>query len=55
MHEATLLDGGRFPRCKKCKTRVYFLLIRPVKDQFVIGGRSHVVLETIDEIPTIAS
>ncbi len=55
MHEATLLGGGRFPRCKTCKARVYFLLIRPVKEQEVIGGRSHVVLESVDEMSTIAS
>jgi hypothetical protein len=55
MHEATLLGGGRFPRCKQCKSRVYFLLMRPVKEQLVIGGRSHVVLESIDETSVIAS
>jgi hypothetical protein len=45
MHEATLLQGMQFPRCKKCRRSVRFTLLRALKDRYVIPFRSSAILE----------
>lgn len=44
MHEATLLEGEKFPICRKCKLDVRFDLRRSVKDPTKITSH-HVILE----------
>jgi hypothetical protein len=45
MHEATLLEGDRFPLCKQCKRGVRFELRRAVKDATRILSGYHAILE----------
>jgi len=45
MHEATLLEGARFPLCRQCRQRVRFDLRRGVKDPTRIGSGYHAILE----------
>jgi len=45
MHEATLLEGQRFPICKKCNHDVRFELRRAVKNPTRITSGYHAVLE----------
>jgi hypothetical protein len=45
MHEATLLEGQRFPLCKKCNHDVRFELRRPVKNPTRITSGYHAILE----------
>ena len=54
MHEATLLKGERFPRCKVCKNEVRFPLIRAVFRQ-AIPFRSNEMLEAFDDDETTRS
>jgi hypothetical protein len=50
MHEATLLSGTRFPRCRQCGERVRFTLIKAVqKAHFILPFRSTHILEAYDE------
>jgi len=48
MHEATLLSGERFPRCRTCKNQVKFQLLRAVLRQ-AIPFRSNEVLEAFED------
>jgi hypothetical protein len=45
MHEATLLEGQRFPICKKCNHDVRFELRRQVKNPTKNTSVYHVILE----------
>jgi hypothetical protein len=45
MHEATLLEGQRFPICKQCKYSVRFELRRAVKNPTQITSGYHAILE----------
>jgi len=45
MHEATLLEGDRFPLCKQCKHGVRFELRRAVKNPTRIISGYHAILE----------
>jgi hypothetical protein len=45
MHEATLLEGQRFPICKQCKYSVRFELRRAVKNPTRITFGYHAILE----------
>lgn len=53
MHQATLLAGKRFPRCKQCGAAVRFELSRVVDDRFAISGRNHVILEDQKDGPRL--
>jgi hypothetical protein len=44
MHEATLLMGARFPRCKQCGDQVRFELLRMMRDAEVMPFRSGQIL-----------
>lgn len=45
MHEATLLDGQKFPMCRQCKHEVRFELRRAVKNPTRITSGYHAILE----------
>jgi hypothetical protein len=45
MHEATLLEGQRFPICRQCKYSVRFELRRAVKNPTQIASGYHAILE----------
>lgn len=45
MHEATFIQETRFPRCKRCKDSVRFVLIRLVHARNVLPFRSTELLE----------
>ena len=45
MHEATLLEGDRFPICKQCDRNVRFELRRAVKNPTLISSGYHAILE----------
>jgi hypothetical protein len=45
MHEATLLEGNRFPLCKRCRLSVRFELRRAVKNPTRISSGYHAILE----------
>jgi hypothetical protein len=45
MHEATLLEGDRFPLCKQCKRSVRFELRRAVKNPTRITSGYHAIFE----------
>jgi hypothetical protein len=45
MHEATLLEGIRFPLCRQCKNSVRFELRRGVKNPNRIASGYHAILE----------
>jgi hypothetical protein len=45
MHEATLLEGHRFPLCKRCRLSVRFELRRAVKNPTRISSGYHAILE----------
>jgi DTW domain-containing protein YfiP len=50
MHEATLLRGTRFPRCKHCKDKVEFCLEKAIKDdRFIPHFRSTAILEQYED------
>jgi len=49
MHEAALIQGTSFPRCRKCKGAVRFVLARPVHAKFVLPFRSTELLEAWQE------
>lgn len=49
MHEATLVEGNRFPICKQCKDQVRFELRRAVKEPAITG--CHALLEDYPEPP----
>ena len=44
MHEATLVEKGLFPRCRKCELHVRFELLRPVNNRRVLPFRSSSIL-----------
>jgi len=45
MHEATLLEGDKFPICRQCNLAVRFELRRAVKDPTKITRGYHAILE----------
>jgi hypothetical protein len=45
MHEATLLEGTRFPLCRQCKQSVRFELRRAVQNPTQISSGYHAILE----------
>jgi hypothetical protein len=45
MHEAALIEETAFPRCRKCKGAVRFVLVRPVEMKLVLPFRSTELLE----------
>jgi hypothetical protein len=45
MHEATLLEGIRFPLCRQCRNNVRFELRRAVKNPTRISSGYHAILE----------
>jgi hypothetical protein len=45
MHEATLLEGTRFPLCRQCRHSVRFDLRRGVKNPTRIASGYHAILE----------
>lgn len=45
MHEATLLEGNRFPICRQCRDSVRFELRRAVNNPTRIGSGYHAILE----------
>jgi hypothetical protein len=49
MHEATLLEGDRFPLCRQCKHAVRFELKRAVKNPTRITSGYHAILEDYPE------
>ena len=49
MHTATLANGSRFPRCKRCGNAVRFTLARRVRDSLVFPFRSTAILEEYPE------
>lgn len=57
-HEATILQGARFPLCKECKDKVRFELARALKQAefaHVIPFSTHVLLEEWPEDSTAAA
>ena len=50
IHEATLIKGTRFPRCKQCKNKVRFILLKAVQDKrSILPFRSTGILEEYPE------
>jgi hypothetical protein len=50
MHEAALIQGARFPRCRQCKDEVRFTLSRAVRDEHaILPFRSSTILEDYEE------
>jgi ferric iron reductase protein FhuF len=49
MHEATLVQGTRFPLCRTCKTRVRFSLVCTVRGK-IIPFRSTEILEEYPDV-----
>jgi hypothetical protein len=45
MHEATLLEGHRFPFCRQCRLAVRFELRRAVNNPTRIASGYHAILE----------
>jgi hypothetical protein len=45
MHEATLLEGNRFPICRQCRDGVRFELRRAVNNPTRIASGYHAILE----------
>jgi hypothetical protein len=45
MHEATLLQGDKFPLCRQCQHQVRFELRRAVKNPTRITAGYHAILE----------
>jgi hypothetical protein len=45
MHDATLLQGQRFPLCRRCKDDVRFELRRAIKNPTQISSGYHAILE----------
>jgi hypothetical protein len=50
MHEATLLNGQRFPICRRCKHDVRFELRRAVKNPTQITSGYHAILEDYPDV-----
>jgi hypothetical protein len=50
MHEATLLDGQKFPICRRCKHDVRFELRRAVKNPTQITSGYHAILEDYPDV-----
>ena len=50
MHEATLVEASRFPKCKRCGNDVRFVLVRPVHGKYVLPFRSTELLEEWEEL-----
>lgn len=50
MHEASLVEDTRFPRCKQCGDQVRFTLVRAARDgAYVLPFRSTDILEEYPE------
>lgn len=49
MHEAALIEGARFPACKKCGDAVKFELARPIHSKDVLPFRSTELLQAWEE------
>ena len=49
MHEATLLLGDRFPRCKQCGDQVRFELLRIMRNAGVLPFRSGEILTEYEQ------
>jgi hypothetical protein len=49
MHEATLVQGNLFPRCKRCDNAVRFSLVRWVENSYLPPFRSTELLEEFGE------
>jgi len=50
MHEAALIENTFFPRCRKCKNTVRFVLARPVLHNSVLPFRSTELLEEYEQV-----
>jgi hypothetical protein len=50
MHEATLVEGQRFPICRRCQRNVRFELRRPVKNPTQITSGYHAILEDYPDV-----
>lgn len=51
MHEATLIQGTRFPRCRECRNAVRFELRRAVQTPTSVSGH-HAILEDYSDEQT---
>jgi hypothetical protein len=47
MHQATLLEGSQFPKCKVCGASVRFHLVRAVDNGRVLPFRCNAILEKV--------
>lgn len=45
MHEATLIEANRFPKCKRCNEAVRFVLLRSIHSKDALPFRSTDLLE----------
>ena len=45
MHEAALIENSLFPKCRKCKNAVRFVLARPTRGKSVLPFRPTELLE----------
>ena len=45
MHEAALIENALFPKCRKCKDSVRFVLARPIQGKPVLPFRPTELLE----------
>ena len=50
MHEAALIENTLFPKCRKCKKAVRFVLTRPLLGKSVLPFRSTELLEEYQDI-----
>lgn len=55
MHEATLLEGDRFPLCKQCKRGVRFELRRAIQNPTRISSGYHAILEDYPDTAPLAN
>jgi len=49
MHEAALIENSLFPKCRKCKDAVRFVLARPTRGKSVLPFRSTELLEEYED------
>lgn len=51
VHQVTLLQGSRFPRCRRCGPALRFELLGPIQNPTHIASGYHIILEDWVERP----
>jgi hypothetical protein len=51
MHQVTLLEGIRFPKCRRCGSGLRFELLGPIENPTHIVSGYHTILEDWPERP----